>query len=193
MEKSNSKKIEIKKLLFSPKLKNEIYSSSSTNNIKNKINDNNNKIYSPEIIKIKKVFNFNDSSKQKILNKIKKCKSRQCIFNKSKYFFYDKNEKDIKTNDTLKITLEMENKFYNSSRLDFKKESKSNILVNTFQKSLTKRKKKKFVKYNSLINIKNIKNNLIKDKNDYFEDLIKKIKCLNNQNFFLISKKKRIK
>ena len=193
MEKSNSKKIEIKKLLFSPKLKNEIYSSSSTNNIKNKINDNNNKIYSPEIIKIKKVLNFNDSSKQKILNKIKKYKSRQCIFNKNKYFFYDKNEKDIKTNDTLKITLEMENKFYNSSRLDFKKESKSNILVNTFQKSLTKRKKKKFVKYNSLINIKNIKNNLIEDKNDYFEDLIKKIKCLNNQNFALISKKKRIK
>ena len=189
MDKNNSKKIKIKKIPISRNFRKENFSQSSRNTI-NKVLIPFNRIKSSKEIKIKNKFNFSDPLKQKILNKIRKSKSRQSIFSKSQYLFYGKDEINIRTNNTLKSTIEMENKFYIRSKKGIKPEYQSDSLLKILAKDPTKVLQKIILNYGGLLKHKNREN--IKDGGggENLEDIIKKEQLNHNNNFDLRKKKK---
>ena len=189
MEKNNSKKIKIKKILISNTLKKGNFSQTSRNTI-NKVTIPLNRIKSSKEIKIKNNFNFSDPFKQKILNKIRKGKSRQSIFSKSQYLYYGKDEINIKSNNTLKSTIEMENKFYIRSKKGKKSEYQSDSLLKILSKDPTKVLQKIILNYGGLLKHKNKEK--FKDEGgvDNLEDIMKKEQFNHNYKLDLSKKKK---
>ena len=181
MDKNNSKKIKIKKISISKNFQKENYSLSSRNTI-NKVLIPLNRIKSSKEIKIKNKFNFSDPFKQKIFNKIRKSKSRQSIFSKSQYLFYGKDETNLRSNNALKSTIEMENKFYIRSKKGIKPEYQSDSLLKILAKDPTKVLQKIILNYGGLLKNKNREN--IKDGGgaENLEDIMKKEKLNHNYN-----------
>ena len=189
MDKNNSKKIKIKKISISKNFHKENFSQSSRNTI-NKVLIPFNRIKSSKEIKIKNKFNFSDPFKQKIFNKIRKSKSRQSIFSKSQYLFYGKDEINLRSNNALKSTIEMENKFYIRSKKGIKPEYQSDSLLKILAKDPTKVLQKIILNYGGLLKNKNREN--IKDGGgaENLEDIMKKEKLNHNYNLDLRKKKK---
>ena len=189
MDKNNSKKIKIKKISISKNFQKENYSLSSRNTI-NKVLIPFNRIKSSKEIKIKNKFNFSDPFKQKIFNKIRKSKSRQSIFSKSQYLFYGKDETNLRSNNALKSTIEMENKFYIRSKKGIKPEYQSDSLLKILAKDPTKVLQKIILNYGGLLKNKNREN--IKDGGgaENLEDIMKKEQLNHNYNLDLRKKKK---
>ena len=189
MDKNNSKKIKIKKISISKNFHKENFSQSSRNTI-NKVLIPFNRIKSSKEIKIKNKFNFSDPFKQKIFNKIRKSKSRQSIFSKSQYLFYGKDEINLRSNNALKSTIEMENKFYIRSKKGIKPEYQSDSLLKILAKDPTKVLQKIILNYGGLLKNKNREN--IKDGGggENLEDIMKKEQLNHNYNLDLRKKKK---
>ena len=189
MDKNNSKKIKIKKISISKNFHKENFSQSSRNTI-NKVLIPFNRIKSSKEIKIKNKFNFSDPFKQKIFNKIRKSKSRQSIFSKSQYLFYGKDETNLRSNNALKSTIEMENKFYIRSKKGIKPEYQSDSLLKILAKDPTKVLQKIILNYGGLLKNKNREN--IKDGGgaENLEDIMKKEQLNHNYNLDLRKKKK---
>ena len=189
MDKNNSKKIKIKKISISKNFQKENYSLSSRNTF-NKVLIPLNRIKSSKEIKIKNKFNFSDPFKQKIFNKIRKSKSRQSIFSKSQYLFYGKDETNLRSNNALKSTIEMENKFYIRSKKGIKPEYQSDSLLKILAKDPTKVLQKIILNYGGLLKNKNREN--IKDGGgaENLEDIMKKEQLNHNYNLDLRKKKK---
>ena len=189
MDKNNSKKIKIKKISISKNFHKENFSQSSRNTI-NKVLIPFNRIKSSKEIKIKNKFNFSDPFKQKIFNKIRKSKSRQSIFSKSQYLFYGKDETNLRSNNALKSTIEMENKFYIRSKKGIKPEYQSDSLLKILAKDPAKVLQKIILNYGGLLKNKNREN--IKDGGgaENLEDIMKKEQLNHNYNLDLRKKKK---
>ena len=159
MEYESSSKIKIKKLSLSSKIKKE----NSFHSIKNNIKQNNysfNKTQSSKQIRVNNKLFYKDPLKQKILNKIKKAKSRQNIFSKTQYLFYGKDENNIKKNTLLKSIIEMENKFNMRNKEGLKCEYNSDPLLKLLSKEPSKYMNKIILNYGHFITPKS-RNSLV--------------------------------
>ena len=190
MENNNPKKIKIKKISISNIFKKGNFPETSRNNNNKKIIPFN-RVKSSKEIKIKNKFNFKDTFKQKILNKIRKSKTRQSIFSKSHYLFYGKDEINLKSNNALKSTIEMENKFYIRSKKGIKPEYQSNSLLKIISKDQTKVLQKIILNYGGLIKHRNRENYKDGGGGENLEDIIKK-EQLNHNKTIDINKKNKL-
>ena len=190
MEVNNSKKIKIKKISISNRFKKDNFSQ-TLRNYNNKEIIPLNRIKSSKEIKIKNKFNFDEPFKKKILNKIRKSKSRQSIFSKSQYLFYGKDEINIRSNSALKSTIEMEKKFYIRSKKGIKPEYHSDYLLKIIAKDPTKVFQKIILNYGGLIKHKNKENFKDWGEGENLEDIIKK-EQLNHNNSLNIRKNKKL-
>lgn len=185
---NNISKMKITKLTILKKCKNNF-----PHKIKNIIEKNNNSSFTaiklkPKEIKMKNNLFFKDPFKQKILNRIKKSKSRQSIFHKTNYFYYGKDENNIKLNNNLKSTIEMENKFYIRNKKGLKQEFQSDSLIKFLSKDPRMTLKK--------VNINNGKNKKFKkniteediDIDNYGKKMLKKSKS----NYIYLFNEKKI-
>ena len=175
MEKKESFKIKIKKISFS-KFKKDNSPLNVKKTIKNYMNLNS--VNSLKEIKTKNELYNKDAFSARILNKIKRSKSRQSIFGNSQYLFYGKDENNIKLNSTLKSTIEMESKFNIRNREGLRREDKSYSLLNFLSKDSTRVLQEEILKkYSKLNKIKRNQNG-------------KKSSCFQEKNKNLISNNK---